>query len=444
MNLVLFTSFLFVLQLIYWLVGRRASKNIKNNEDYFLAGKNVKFFPLMMTFLATQIGGGLFLGAADEAYHYGWYVLLYSLGTAIGLIWLGLSIGKRLARFEVSTVAEVVEVFYSSPALKKVASILSIISHFILLVAQILASRKFLMTMGLQSHFLFIAFWAIVILYTVRGGLKALIPIDMVQVGFFTAVLYFCFIYALFSAPSFELSTFTTTPLPSTKLFGWLLMPLLFILIQQAMAQRCFSGNHPKTVSKASVCSGIVILSISFIPIFFGVMAKNIGLEIPLEGSVLMTIIAHITTPWITALMGCGVLAAIISTAAALINAITSNISNDFSLNRANLRFLRGLTTVIAISALLSAFNFNNIIELLVQSYELSVSCLFVPIFLALFKKRGHFLSALLSILFGALGFCLFRIFPIDFSKEILSIVLSFAGYLIGEIIAQQRRPVFR
>ena len=57
MNISIFVSMLFCLQLFYWLVGRQAARNLQGTEDYFLAGKSVRLFPLMMTFLATQVGG---------------------------------------------------------------------------------------------------------------------------------------------------------------------------------------------------------------------------------------------------------------------------------------------------------------------------------------------------------------------------------------------------
>ncbi len=119
MDIYLFIFLLFSLQFFYWFVGQRASKNLKDKEDYFLAGKSVQLFPLMMTFLATQVGGGVILGAADEAYLFGWPVLLYPLGAALGLILLGCGIGRKLAGFKVSTIAQLFEVVYGSVKLKK-------------------------------------------------------------------------------------------------------------------------------------------------------------------------------------------------------------------------------------------------------------------------------------------------------------------------------------
>lgn len=447
-NLILFISLLFSLQIFYWIIGKRAAKGLTNQEDYFLASKQVRFFPLMMTFLATQVGGGLVLGAADEAYRFGWIVFLYPLGASLGLILLGLGVGKRLAAFQVSTVAQILEVVYRSPFLKKIASILSILSLFMILVAQIIASSKFLMSLGISNAPLFIAFWAIVIFYTAQGGLKAVISTDLAQAAFFSVVFLSCFGLILYSEPQgiFQLSKWAQFEWDLSKVWGWLFMPLLFMVIEQDMGQRCFAGSSPQVVSRASLWAGITTFAICMVPIFLGVLAKNSGLSVPKQASVLMAIVANKTPQFMTACVGCAVLAAIISTATSLINAISSNLSHDFQfrfISQGNsIRIAQVLTGCISIMAIFFAFYFDNIIDLLIQSYELSVSSLFVAIAMALIKKRAHFISALLSILFGGVAFCLFRVFPIAFPKELASVFLSFVGYASGDWIAWYRNKV--
>ncbi len=442
MNIPLFIFLLFCLQFFYWLVGRRASKNLKDHEDYFLAGKTVQLFPLMMTFVATQVGGGIILGAADEAYLFGSPVLLYPLGAALGLILLGCGIGRRLARFNISTVAQIFEVVYGSARLKKVASLLSMISLFMILVAQIIASHKFLVSLGLNSTLLFVAFWSIVILYTAQGGLKAVISTDMVQAIFFSCIFLLCFGFVLTFEPSIsaiQAPTLESFAPVSSKLCGWLLMPLLFMVIEQDMGQRCFAGVSPRIVSKASLLAGVMTMVVCIVPVFFGSLASAISLEVPQGGSVLMAAISETTPPWMAALVGCAVLAAIVSTATSLINAINSNLSNDFKLSflkrKEPMKIFKGMTCLISIGAIFFAFYFDNIVDLLIQSYELSVSCLFVSVWVALFKREGNFVAALLSIIFGVLGFFLFRLYPIDFPKEVVSLLLSLFGYGCGEVI---------
>jgi SSS family solute:Na+ symporter len=144
-----------------------------------------------------------------------------------------------------------------------------------------------------------------------------------------------------------------------------------------------------------------------------------------------------------SAFVGCAVLAAIISTATSLINAISSNLSGDFKLTLFErvqpMRLVKMMTCAISIAAIFFALFFNNIVDLLIQSYELSVSCLFVPLFIAMFKKQGNSLSAWLSIVAGAIGFVAFRFVPIEFPREVASLLLSFVGYGCGEMAARYR-----
>lgn len=440
MNLFFFISLLFSLQIAYWVVGKISSKNLCNENDYFLAGKNVRFFPLMMTFLATQVGGGLVLGAADEAFQFGWPVLLYPLGSSIGLLVLGSGIGQRLAAFHVSTVAQILEQVYGSKSLKRIASSLSIISLFMILVAQIVASKKFLISIGFTNETLFLLFWAIVIIYTAQGGLKAVISTDLIQATFFSFVFLFIFGYTLStsSIPLLSIGGGTVWEPTSSKLFGWLLMPLLFMCIEQDMAQRCFSGVSPRTVSKAAFTAGILTMILCFIPVFLGVLGRSLNITVAPGASVLMTVVEKISTPGITAFLGCAVLAAIISTAASLINSISSNIATDFSYSfvrqKNSTRFAKIITATISICSIFFALFFNSIVDILIQSYALSVSSLFVPICVALFRKRAPFVSALLSILFGTAGFFFFLSYPCMLPNEILSLGCSGIGFLIGEL----------
>ena len=446
MNLYFFIFLLFFLQFLYWLIGNKCSKNLSSQEDYFLAGKNVRFFPLMMTFLATQVGGGLVLGAAEEAYQFGWPVLLYPLGASLGLILLGSGLGARMTTHNVSTVAQIIEIQYKSKSLKKIASLLSILSLFMILVAQIIASKKFLLSLGFTNEILFLLFWTIVIVYTVQGGLKAVISTDLIQAAFFSCIFLFSLAFVLCTKPSMPdlFQQIDSCSLLFPKLTGWLFMPLLFMIIEQDMGQRCFSGTNPKIVSKAAIVAGIITMIVCIVPIFFGVLAKEMKLSVTPGESILMGVIEEVTNPILSAFLGCAILAAVISTATSLINAISSNIASDFSFSfvkkKKELLFVKAITVLIASTSLIFAHAFANIVDILIQSYELSVSSLFVPIIFALFKKEGNFISALLAITFGALSFSIFRWIPSPVPREIISILLSFSGFYIGEIVSMYQK----
>lgn len=440
MNITLFITSLFLLQLICFFVGKKASKKLDTQDDYFLAGKNISFFPLLMTLIATQIGGGLILGSAEEAFRYGWVVLLYPLGACLGLLVLASGIGKRMARFNVSTVAALFEVVYGSIKLKKLASLLSILSLFMILIGQVIASKKFMLSLGVDSNLVFFGFWGIVILYTVMGGLKAVVATDIIQALFFIAVFALCFFCTLFQDATFLTNTHFSPnfEFDSAKFTGWLLMPLLFMVIEQDMAQRMFAAKSGRTVSFSTGIAAIAILLISAIPVYYGVLGNGMGIEAIPQASIFMQVIQATTTPAIVSLVGCAILAAIISTADSLMNAISSNIAQDFNFRNNSVKTSQLITFAIGIVALIGSFYFNNIVAILIQSYELSVSCLFVPVFAALFIKKGNAISAMYSIALGALGFLSVRLWAIDFMPgELFSLILSLIGFSLGELQCQ-------
>lgn len=447
MDLTIFVGVLVIVQCLCLWASQRASNQLINEEDYFLAGKNVKFFPLLMTFIATQIGGGLVLGASEEAYQYGLVVILYPLGASLGFLVLALGVGRKLAQFKVSTIAELMEQVYQSVLLKKIASLLSIISLFMILIAQVIASRKFMMSLGLSNEELFLLFWAVVILYTVLGGLKAVVSIDIIQASFFIGIFVLTLGY-IFYTGSFVLTDVISEglntelfSLETSKLSGWLLMPLLFMVIEQDMAQRCFAAQSPKVVTKAAAYSALCLLLISIIPIFVGVLGKYFNVPIAPNTSVFMEVIQFLTSPAITAFVGCAVLMAILSTAISLLNAVSSNVTQDFNLNViksiSSVRLSQGLTALIGILAIFSSFYVQTILDLLIKSYELSVYCLFIPVCAALIKKQGNACSAWLAILFGGIAFCFFSSW-MNIPKEILCVSFSGLGFVIGEIYSKQ------
>lgn len=219
-------------------------------------------------------------------------------------------------------------------------------------------------------------------------------------------------------------------------------MPLLFMVIEQDMAQRCFAAKSARVVSWASGIAALSILGVCAIPVFYGILGRNLGLEIAPGASVFMTVIKASTTPALMALVACAILAAIISTADSLINAISSNIAQDFTISsKSNVRRSQLISALIGVTALFCSIYCTNVVSILMQSYELSVSCLFVPIVAGLFLRKGNKQSAAWAVSLGALSFLLVRLLPIDFlPKEVFSLLISALGFGVSELYLYLRR----
>jgi SSS family solute:Na+ symporter len=134
---------------------------------------------------------------------------------------------------------------------------------------------------------------------------------------------------------------------------------------------------------------------------------------------------------------------AILSTAISLLNAVSSNLAQDFNFvalkGPQSVQLCRGITAGIGIVAVASSFYMGEIVGLLIQSYELSVYCLLIPVCAALFRGKTHALSAWLALLMGGVGFGLSRFMVFGIPTEVFALLLSASGYGLGQIWLQWR-----
>jgi len=447
MNYFLFLTVFFGLGILYFILGIITSKRIKTNTDYFLAGRNLGIIPVTFTLIATQLGGGMLLGTSQEAFKMGFYGIMYTIGMSIGFMLLGLGFASRLRSLNVSTTAELFETRYNSITLKKIASMLSIATFFGIMLAQIVASRALLAGLGIGSETVFLAFWAIIIAYTILGGLRAVAMVDTAQVIFIILVFGGIFIYGLLSEPASFFSfaniatmqeSFTASNITFYSLVGVVLMPALFSLIEQDLAQRFFASKTKKIAAVSAILASLFLVSFSLVPIYFGMKAKFMG--IAFSGSPIIPVIKSLTNTFVLTLAVCGIIAAITSTGDSLLCAISSNVAQDFDFSfigiKNKLTISKIITLIIGVLAIIFSYLVpQNIIGLLIGSYEISVVCLLIPLLVSYFRKNLNKNAAIGSIAFGLAGFILFRFFPIAIPREIAALTLSGIGYLIGKKI---------
>lgn len=422
---------------LYAWVGMRASKSVQSSEDYFLMGRKLSFLPLCLTLLATQLGGGFLLGAAQEAYLKGWIVLIYPLGTSIGFVVLGMGFGAKLRNLNISTIAEVFEKIYGSRPQRLIASTLSVLSFFLILVGQGIAARKFFVAIGIGET-AFVLFWLAFVAYTVMGGLKAVVDTDIVQ-----ALLILVGLIAAWVSIDWSLCTAANMPLAepleraSVPWSSWLLMPLLFMLIEQDMGQRCFAAKTPAAVRPAAIVAGLLLFTSSTIAIAFGVLARSLNLEGGAQGSVLIEAVTALTNPIASALFMGAILMAIASSADSILCSISSNLSCDLLAaegrsEQMKINISRGLTLITGLGALGAGYLFDNVVTVLILAYELSVCVLFVPVVATVASSQPSRTGAYMSMACGATGFILFRLLATPLPKEVLTLVLAGVGYWAG------------
>lgn len=444
----LFLLILGTLTALYTVFGLIASRHVTTQTDYFLAGRNLSIPTITGTLLATQIGGGMFLGTAQAPFE----GLLYALGIVLGFLGLGLGIAARLRKFNVSIVSEIFELSYKSSTLFYITSVLSVLSLAGIVVGQIIAAKSiFVHFVGIESDWVFLSFWALIILYTMIGGLHAVIVADKVQIIFIITIFTGICIYSLWTRP---VAFFTHDTLNSVK-FLWdssaitvdkvlslVVVPFLFSFIEQDLAQRFFSASTQRVAAIAALLASILLLLFAFIPFYFGLEAQLSFADHIAVANPLIPVLKASTSPLFFVFGICAILAAITSTADSLICAISSILS--MTLQRTHkaitLNTSRMITLGTGIVTLIASYCVpQHILGILVGSYEVSVSCLLVPLLGAFFLPDLRKKAALYSCFVGFASFVYFKL-PYEnlwYTKWnlLVTLGLSAVAYLIGHML---------
>lgn len=452
MDTILFLSIFSALGALYFYLGIKASAKVTTATDYFVANRQLGVLQISSNLIATQVGGGMLLGTAASAYVNGYYGLCYTVGMATGFLLLASGIAARLQQFTVTTTAQLFEVQYGSILLKKIASILSIATLFGILIAQVVGFKSLMIALGFGSWYIVLPFWISVIAYTMIGGLRAITINDMVQLAIIIITFGGIFGYMMFMDPLSLWNTFTAQTnvfqaqqMSLASISSIILMPGLFSLIEQDLAQRFFASRTKAVATTSAFIAALFLMLFAVIPVYLGMQAKLTDVAIAQGANPLIALLQSMLPQIIFALALCAIVAAIISTADALMNGISANITQDFKLQSVlgydGLCISKITTLLVGISSLVASYLVSpNIIDIIISSYQISVCCLLVPLLFCYYRKTNPQPAAYAAIAGGLFGLLFGTLVPLAIPKEIVALSLSLLGYFLGNRFAQNKQ----
>jgi len=447
MNIYLLVTLLILFFCLYLWIGKKASAKIKTSNDFFLMARGLTFFPLTMTLFATMLGGGVLVGAAQAAYSNGLAVIVYPFGTLLGFLILGLGFGAKLRKLNIKPIPEIFESVYQSQTLRSVAATISTISLFSILVGQGIAIKSFFVTAGITHPILFFFFWVAFVSYTTMGGFNAVVKTDVIQAIFILIGLLIALISLDFKQITTAIQSTGSMMSEDLPWSSWFLMPLCFILIGQDMGQRCFATKDAKIIAPAAFIAGLFLLFGSGVAILFGLLANTLKIESASGSNILISSVIELTPPVVSTLFSAVIIMAIASTVDSLLCSISSNICYDFSFIRRMLPqkkivLSRCVTFILGISTLIFIVLFDNVVDALMFSYELSISILFISIVIGVLFKNPSKNASVASMFGGVLGLLIFRLINTDYPKELMTLIVSLFFYIFVFAI-EKRRSLF-
>ena len=404
------------------LIGVVLSRRIKNEADYLLAGRSLGLGLATFSVFATWFGAETCVGAAGEIYKDGLSGgAADPFGYAACLLLMGLFFAVPLWRRGLTTLADLFRLRYSI-AVERLAVLMIVPTSIMWAAAQI---RAFGQVISAASSFevetgILIA-TAVVIIYTVYGGLLADVTTDFVQ-GIALVIGLVLLLFAVVNASGGFVAAASTIQPNQLRIFGAPDAPLLETLerwaipitgsvIAQELVSRIIACRTPQVARRASLLGGSFYLAVGLIHAFIGLIGARLlpGLTEP-EQLLPRLAAAHMSTFMYVMFAG-ALISAILSTVDSALLAAGALVEHNLVVplfpglsDRAKVRIARGGVLVSGILAYVLALHAEGIYALVQDSSAFGGAGIFVIVMFGLFTRIGGPRAAIAALVAGGAG----------------------------------------
>jgi len=408
-------------------VGFYFMKKNTTTDDYYVGGRKLSSLHIGLSVVATDVGGGFSIGLGGLGFAMGisgsWLLFTGLIGAWLSGVFLIPRVSDLARKNGFLSFPQFLE-FVFDKRVALLAGLISAIGYIGFTSSQFLAGAKLASSTfsNLTLNQALLIMGIVAVIYTVLGGLKAVIYTDTVQWIILMAGLVFVGLpFAYIKIGGIEVIRATLAPsflslgsITWQKLVNWMFTIIPIWFIGMTLYQRIYAAKDTKTAQKGWFIAGLFEYPLmAFIGVLLGMFARVALDNGLLPGYSLTNLDAEMGLPvLLRTIIPVGFLgivlsayfSAIMSTADSCLMAASGNILTDV-LKKHNskngLRYSQILTLIIGILALLIALKMTNVLELMLHSYSFMVSGMFVPVLAALFLKKPNSIAALASMIMG-------------------------------------------
>jgi SSS family solute:Na+ symporter len=425
---------IFIVYLIFMLgVGFYFMNKNKSEEDYYVGGRNMSAGHIGLSVVATDVGGGFSIGLGGLGFVMGlsgsWMLFTGLIGAWVSAVFLIPKVYPIAKKHSFLTFPQSLA-FHYNKKVALIAGIISLIGYVGFTSSQILAGAKLASatfpSITIMEAVLLMG--VIAVIYTVIGGIKAVIYTDTIQwiilmVGLIGIGIPIGYVQIGGWQGIQEVlpSSFTSlTNISFIQIFNWLITIVPIWFVGMTLYQRIYACKDEKTAIKAWRVAGLFEWPImAFMGVALGLFARvgfeqgmftemgyAPGSEIDAELG-LPLFLRHILPVGLMGLMMASYFSAIMSTADSCLMAASGNYTTDilgfFKKNKKGnaVRNSQLVTLIIGVLAVILATKMHNVLELMLYSYAFMVSGLLVPVIGMLVLKNPSSLAAMISMVLG-------------------------------------------
>src|SRR6476659_6413182 len=272
----------------------------KTTRDYFLTGRSVPWWAICFTVVATETSTLSFIGVPAGAYAGNMTFLQLPLGYICGRFLVSLLFIPAYFRGELFTSYELLQRRFG-PSVKNAAAIIFVITRTLADGIRLFATALVISVVtAVPVAWTIVLLGVAMIVYTVRGGVAAVIWTDVVQMFVYVAGALAVFLALLWQIPGgwatvvaagdaagkFQIFDFSLDPTRVytfwAGLFGGIALTLATHGTDQFLVQRLLSARSARDAAKGLILSGFIVFAQFVLFLVIGVMLYTFYQHTPL------------------------------------------------------------------------------------------------------------------------------------------------------------------
>ena len=387
-------------------IGVLSFKMVKDDKDFFVAGRNAGVFQVTGSLLASVLGSSAIIGSVDFAYVSGWAGSWLMLCAALGLFLLYPLI-KYIKNFHGYNLPNMLGNFYGEE-IQKISSFIIPIAWLGIVASQIMGAAKIITILSSLSYVQGV--WlsgAVFIVYTILGGQLSIIKTDVVQLIFILIGIVVTFGYVISEPITKEILPIINPTFNYMDLFVMILAYSTTYLVGPDIYSRMFCARDENVMKKSIILSVCILVPLAFILAKLGIYGTQI-FDVSTVGkeSVLLMIANQKLPKILSGVLYFGLLSAVISSADTTLLTASSLFAQVFMKDLKSKKAIfvtRVLTVIFGFLAILIAVKMKYILPTLLLALAVYSGAFIIPTFVGIFGFRAKKEVVILAIVTGGI-----------------------------------------
>jgi Na+/proline symporter len=400
-------------------IGAWVARRIRTEDDYLVAGRRLGYGLGIFTIFATWFGAETVIGAAGRIYADGLSGgSADPFGYALCIFIMGAVFAVPLWRRRLTTMADLFRQRFSA-GVERFAVLLMVPTSLLWAAAQVRAFGQVLSaSSSLEVHLAITLAAAVVIVYTMSGGLLADAVTDLIQgIALMGGLALLAWAVlrdgsgaaALRSIEPERLQLLGGGRIPLLEVLESWAIPVFGSVVAAELVARIIAIRSPVIARRSCFAAGGIYLAIGMIPVLLGLAGARLipGLEHPEQ---ILPLLARQHLPGVLYLLFAGALvSAILSTVDSALLVSASLVSHNIIVplrpamsERSKVRVARAGVSVFGVIAWLMALYADGVYHLVEQASAFGSAGIVVIVAFGLFSRRGGPASAFASLIAGA------------------------------------------